>query len=88
MDGQESPLFNYKLPAKIYLAIPKPWQVQHEINTEIGITFLAKFVPTFCVIYQNKQKLFAFQRCITIINPVKNNDFMTYLKRINNKFIL
>ena len=88
MDSQESPLFNYMLPVMIRLAIPKPWQVQHEINTEIGVTFFAKFVLTLCVTYQNKEELLAFQRCITIIIAVKNNDFMTYLKRINSKFTL
>ena len=31
-------------PVKIRPAIPKPWQVKHEINNEIGVTFL----PNFC----------------------------------------
>ena len=29
---QESLLFNHRLPVKIRPAIPKPWQVEHEIN--------------------------------------------------------
>ena len=88
MKRQESLLFNLTLPVKIRAAIPKPWQVQHEINTEIGVNFFAKFVPTLCVTYQNKEELLAFQRCITIIIAVKYNDFMTYLKRLNSKFTL
>ena len=32
------------LPVKIRAAIPKPWQVEHEINNKIGVTIL----PNFC----------------------------------------
>ena len=46
MESQESPLFNCMLPA-IY-AVPKPWQVQHEINIEICVMLLPKLVPTLC----------------------------------------
>ena len=48
MESQESPLFNHMLPVKIRPAIPKPWQVEHEINNKIGVTFFAKFLPTSC----------------------------------------
>ena len=44
MESQESLLFNDMLPVKICPAIPKPWQVEHEINNKIGVTFL----PNFC----------------------------------------
>ena len=27
---------------------PKLWQVEHEINIKIGVTFFAKFLPTSC----------------------------------------
>ena len=30
-------------PVKIRPAIPKPGQVEHEINNKIGVTFFAKF---------------------------------------------
>ena len=43
MESQESLLFNHMLPVKIRPAIPKPWQVEHEINNKIGVTFSAKF---------------------------------------------
>ena len=49
MARQESTLFNYMLPVKIRLAIPKPRQAQHEINIEIGIRFFAKF-ERICVV--------------------------------------
>ena len=44
MESQESLLFNHMLPVKIRPAISKPWQVEHEINNKIGVTFL----PNFC----------------------------------------
>ena len=44
MESQESLLFNHMLPVKIHPAIPKPWQVEHEINNKISVTFL----PNFC----------------------------------------
>ena len=31
------------LPVKICPAIPKLWQVEHEINNKIGVTFLQNF---------------------------------------------
>ena len=40
MESQESLLFNHMLPVKICPAFPKPWQVEHEINNKIGVTFL------------------------------------------------
>ena len=48
MESQESLLFKDMLPVKIRSAIRKPWQVEHEINNEIGVTFFAKFLPTSC----------------------------------------
>ena len=36
MESQESLLFHHMLPVKILQAIPKPWQVQHEINIEMS----------------------------------------------------
>ena len=48
VESQESLLFNHMLPVKIRPAIPKPWQVEHEINNKIGVTFFAKFLPTAC----------------------------------------
>ena len=48
IESQESLLFNHMLPVKIHPAIPKPWQVEHEINNKIGVTFFAKFLPTSC----------------------------------------
>ena len=48
MESQEFLLFNYMLPVKIRPAIPKPWQVKHEINNKIGITFFAEFLLTLC----------------------------------------
>ena len=44
MERQESLLFNYMLPVNIRAAIPKRWQVKHEINYKNGVTFL----PNFC----------------------------------------
>ena len=46
MESQESPLFHHVLPVKIRPAIPKLWQVEHEINNKIGVTFFAKFLLT------------------------------------------
>ena len=43
MESQESLLFNHMLSVKIRPAIPKPWQVKHEINNKIGVTFLPNF---------------------------------------------
>ena len=37
MESQESLLFNHMLPGMIRPAIPKPWQVEHEINNKIGV---------------------------------------------------
>ena len=48
MESQESLRFNYMLPVKICPAIPKVWQVEHEINNKIGVIFFAKFLPTLC----------------------------------------
>ena len=39
MESQESLLFNH-MPVKIRPAINKPWQVKHEINNKIEVTFL------------------------------------------------
>ena len=39
---------NNMLVAKICPAIPKPLQVQLEINIETGVTFFAKFMVTLC----------------------------------------
>ena len=44
MESQESLLFKHMLPVKIPPAIPKPWQVEHEINNKIGFTFFAEFL--------------------------------------------
>ena len=43
MESQESLLFKHMLPVKIPPAIPKPWQVEHEINNKIGFKFLPNF---------------------------------------------
>ena len=43
MESQESLLFNHMLPVKICPVIPKPWQVEHEINNKIGVTFCSRF---------------------------------------------
>ena len=48
LKSQESLLFNHMLPVKSRPAIPKPWQVEHEINNKIGVMFFAKFLPTSC----------------------------------------
>ena len=48
MENQETLLFNHMLPVKIHPDFPKPWQVEHEINNKISITFFAKFLPTSC----------------------------------------
>ena len=49
VESQKSPLFNYMLLVKVRWAIPKPWQIQNEINIENGVMFFTKFVPTlFC----------------------------------------
>ena len=45
---QESLLFNHMMAEKIRPAIPKPWQVEHEINNKIGVTIFAKFLTTSC----------------------------------------
>ena len=42
MESQESLLFNHMLPVKICPAIPKPWQVEHEINNKIAV-FCSRF---------------------------------------------
>ena len=42
MESQESLLFNHMLPVKIRPAIPKRWQVEHEINKKIGV-FCSRF---------------------------------------------
>ena len=99
LERQESVLFNYMLLVKIRPDMPKPWQAQHEINIEIGVTFLPNIcrlrvlkldilVPLkplngFYMLHISvKRRLKAFQRCIIILNPMKNNDFMTYRSRI------
>ena len=46
MESQEYLLFKHMLPGKIRPAIPKQWQVEHERNNKIGITFFAKYLPT------------------------------------------
>ena len=48
MESQESLPFNHMLAVKIRPAIPKLWQVEHEINNKIGVVFFAKFLPTSC----------------------------------------
>ena len=48
MESQESQLFNHMPPLKIRPVISKPWQVEHEINNKIGVTFFAKFWPILC----------------------------------------
>ena len=52
MESQESLLFNHMLPVKIRigLAIPKPWQVEHEINNKIGVALFAKIFCRFRVV--------------------------------------
>ena len=45
---QESLLFNHMMAEKIRPDIPKPWQVEHEINNKIGVTIFAKFLTTSC----------------------------------------
>ena len=47
-ESQESQLFNHMLTVKIRPAIPKPWQVEHEINNKIGVTFFCQILPTSC----------------------------------------
>ena len=49
MESQESLLFNHMLPVKIRPAIPKLWQVEHEINNKIGVTLFAKIFCQFRV---------------------------------------
>ena len=43
MESQESLFFNHMLAVKIRPAIPKPWQVEHEINNKICVMFLLNF---------------------------------------------
>ena len=47
MESQESFQLHYMLHVKMREANPKPWQVQHEINTEIGITLFVKICAYF-----------------------------------------
>ena len=47
MESLESLLFNHMLPVKIRPAIPKLWQVEHELNNKIGVTFFAKLDINF-----------------------------------------
>ena len=49
MESQESLLFNKMLPVKIRPAIPKLWQVEHEINNNIGVALFAKIFCRFRV---------------------------------------
>ena len=48
MESQETLLFNHMLPVNICPAIPKPWQVEHEINNKIGVMCFANFLPSLC----------------------------------------
>ena len=48
MESQESLLFNHMLPVKIRLAIPKLWQVEHEINNKIDIYEVVIVGPISC----------------------------------------
>ena len=50
MESQESLLFNHMLPVKIRPAIPKLWQVEHEINNKIGVALFAKIFCRFHVV--------------------------------------
>ena len=62
MESQEYSLINHMLPVKIRSAIPKPCQVEHEINNKIGVTFFAKFLPTSCCLtrynFKTAQQIF------------------------------
>ena len=48
MESQESLLFNHMLPVKIRPAIPKLWQVEHEINNKIDIYEVVIMGPVGC----------------------------------------
>ena len=48
MESQESLLFNHMLPVKIGPAIPKLWQVEHEINNKIDIHEVVIVGPISC----------------------------------------
>ena len=48
MESQESLLFNHMLPVKIRPAIPKLWQVEHEINNKIHIYEVVIVGPINC----------------------------------------
>ena len=48
MESQESLLFNHMLPVKIRPAIPKLWQVEHEINNKIDIYEVVIVGPISC----------------------------------------
>ena len=50
MESQESLLFNHMLPVKIRPAIPKLWQVEHEINNKIGVSLFTKIFCRFRVV--------------------------------------
>ena len=50
MESQVSLLFNHMLPVKIRPAIPKLWQVEHEINNKIGVALFAKIFCRFRVV--------------------------------------
>ena len=50
MESQESLLFNHMLPVKISPAIPKLWQVEHEINNKFGVALFAKLFCRFRVV--------------------------------------
>ena len=70
--------FNHMLPVKIRPAIPKPWQVKHEI-IKFASCFLPNFLYTADFYIQNtilRRRLLAFYRCIKIINLMENNDFI------------
>ena len=69
----------YALLVKICPAIPKLWQVQHEINIETGITFLPnlcrlcniKLYGFLCAAYQHKEEALGFP---TMYNSNKSNE--------------
>ena len=48
MESQESLLFNHMLTVKIRPAIPKLWQVEHEINNKIDIHEVVIVGPISC----------------------------------------
>ena len=83
MESQESLLFNHMLAVNIRPAIPKPWQVEHEINNKIGVMFFAKFCRLFVV--KLDITLIPLNRCLYAAYGRKEETLSFLLIYKNNK---